>query len=252
MIDVVTWGVAGAAVGAGLPGRAWLGASRGGAVDLDALALANRVVGNPPGAPALETSGGLVVRVASAALVAVTGALVDLSVEGGPPLGWGAATLLPQGAVLRVGRLLDGARAYVAVRGGMDGRVSPLAAPLVHPLPRPARRTTVHVWPGPRLDWFAAGAWEALLAGPLEVTSTSRVGTRCSGPVLHRVRDGELPSEGLVEGAVQVPPDGRPIVMLADHPTTGGYPVIAIVDPADLGVVAQAPAGSHLHLVAAR
>ncbi|HNJ98305.1 MAG TPA: hypothetical protein PLV13_09285 [Ilumatobacteraceae bacterium] len=57
---------------------------------------------------------------------------------------------------------------------------------------------------------------------------------------------GELPSEGLVEGAVQVPPDGQPIVMLADHPTTGGYPVVAVVDPADLAVLAQSPPGAHV------
>ena len=62
----------------------------------------------------------------------------------------------------------------------------------------------------------------------------------------------ELPSEGLVEGAVQVPPDGNPIVMLADHPTTGGYPVIAVVDPADIAAVAQAAPGTTLRFVAAR
>jgi allophanate hydrolase subunit 2 len=66
---------------------------------------------------------------------------------------------------------------------------------------------------------------------------------------LRRVRAGELPSEGMVEGAVQVPPDGQPIVMLADHPTTGGYPVLAVVDPRDLGEVAQAAPGTMLRFV---
>jgi allophanate hydrolase subunit 2 len=75
---------------------------------------------------------------------------------------------------------------------------------------------------------------------------SDRVGARLSGPALVRSRHEELPSEGLVEGAIQVPPDGQPIVMLADHPTTGGYPVIAVVDPADLRHVAQAAPGTTL------
>ena len=74
----------------------------------------------------------------------------------------------------------------------------------------------------------------------------SRVGVRLDGPPLRRVVDDELPSEGLVTGAIQVPPDGRPVVMLADHPTTGGYPVIAVVDPACVHVVAQRRPGSSL------
>ena len=73
----------------------------------------------------------------------------------------------------------------------------------------------------------------------------SRVGVRLDGPPLRRVVDGELPSEGLLTGAIQVPPDGRPVVMLADHPT-GGYPVIAVVDPACVGLVAQRRPGSWL------
>jgi allophanate hydrolase subunit 2 len=69
--------------------------------------------------------------------------------------------------------------------------------------------------------------------------------------VLERVSHGELPSEGIVEGAVQVPPDGQPIVMLSGHPTTGGYPVIAVVDSADIGSVAQAAPGTALRFTSA-
>jgi allophanate hydrolase subunit 2 len=76
------------------------------------------------------------------------------------------------------------------------------------------------------------------------LTSSSRVGVRISGPSLTRTRTDELASEGLVTGAIQVPPDGQPVVMLADHPTTGGYPVIAVVDDADIGRLAQRPPGS--------
>ena len=72
----------------------------------------------------------------------------------------------------------------------------------------------------------------------------SRVGVRLDGPPLERQVTDELPSEGLLTGAIQVPPDGRPVVMLADHPTTGGYPVLAVVDPADLPIVVQARPGT--------
>ena len=74
----------------------------------------------------------------------------------------------------------------------------------------------------------------------------SRVGARLDGPPIRRRVDDELPSEGLVTGAVQVPPDGRPVVMLADHPTTGGYPVLAVVDRTSLAAVVQARPGTTL------
>ena len=74
----------------------------------------------------------------------------------------------------------------------------------------------------------------------------SRVGARLDGPPIARRIDDELPSEGLVTGAVQVPADGRPVVMLADHPTTGGYPVLAVVDEASLATVVQARPGTAL------
>ena len=74
----------------------------------------------------------------------------------------------------------------------------------------------------------------------------SRVGARLRGPSLMRRHHGELPSEGLVPGSIQVPGDGQPVVMLRDHPTTGGYPVIAVVDPDDLADLAQARPGARL------
>ena len=255
MIEVVSWGIAGAVVDGGATGRAWLGASRGGAVDMTSLALVNRVLGNDESAGAFETSGGLTLVAREPVLVAWTGAVADLIVENGPPLGWGAHVVLPAGAALRVGRLRDGARGYLGVRGGVDadGRVGGRAAapPATESVPRPEPASTVRAWPGPRLDWFEPDAWSGLL-GERIVTDTSRVGTRFGGEPLRRSRLDELPSEGMVEGAVQVPPDGLPIVMLADHPTTGGYPVIAVVDPADISVVAQAAPGTTLRFTAAR
>ncbi len=104
---------------------------------------------------------------------------------------------------------------------------------------------TVRVYPGPRVDWFTPDAVAAFLAGPYTVSPTSnRVGARLTGPQLTRAVTAELPSEGLVLGAVQVPADGQPLVFLADHPTTGGYPVIAVLHPADVALLAQARPGT--------
>jgi allophanate hydrolase subunit 2 len=98
---------------------------------------------------------------------------------------------------------------------------------------------------GPRDDWFTAGALRTLASGRYRVSAASnRVGLRMDGPRLERARDGELPSEGMVLGAVQVPPDGRPVLFLADHPTTGGYPVVAVVPERHVWAAAQAVPGT--------
>jgi allophanate hydrolase subunit 2 len=257
VITLLAKGFATSVVGEGHPGRAWLGSSRGGAVDLSSFHLANRLLGNQLGTPMIETSGGATLRFERSAMVVLTGAVADVRVTDGPPLGWGAPVVLPGGATVMIGRLLDGARVYVGVRGGIEQQADvlhigtdPGHAAATEPAPRVAPHTTLRVWPGPRREWFTLDAWQRLLHDSYTVTVTSRVGTRLSGPPLLRTRVGELPSEGLVEGAVQVPPDGQPIVMLADHPATGGYPVIAVVDPADVAHVAQAPAGTVLRFTA--
>ncbi|MEQ1698886.1 MAG: biotin-dependent carboxyltransferase family protein [Ilumatobacteraceae bacterium] len=253
MIRVVSWGIAGSLVDGGRTGRAWLGQSRGGAVDLASLGLANRLVGNVETLAGLESAGGLRLAFEEPTMVALTGAVAEVSVAGGPAVGWGAPVVLPAGSSLRIGRLLDGARVYVAVRGGAQSTADGLivgADPLTSAASQPAARTpltsVVRLWPGPRLDWAAAETWAQLLSGEFPVTATSRVGVRLGGAALQRTNLAELPSEGMVEGAVQLPPDGHPIIMLADHPTTGGYPVIAVVDPAALPAVAQAAIGTSL------
>ena len=92
-------------------------------------------------------------------------------------------------------------------------------------------RSTLRMRLGPRHDWFNLTARDALLEAPYTLSvKSNRVGARLAGPALTRAVAGELPSEGIVLGAVQVPADGQPLVFLADHPTTGGYPVIAVVD----------------------
>jgi biotin-dependent carboxylase-like uncharacterized protein len=186
----------------------------------------------------------------------------------------GATLIAPRrvraGDMLELGRLGPGVRAYVCVRGGIDveptlgSRSTDLLTGL-GPAPlragdvltvgqTPPNRTcsgTVpgHVLPdepvlrirlGPRDDWFAPAAIEALCSEPWRVSSSSnRVGVRLEGPRLERARAGELLSEGLVTGAIQVPASGQPILLLNDHPTTGGYPVIAVVHSDDLWLAGQ-------------
>lgn len=256
VMRVLAPGVASSVRDGGRPGLAHIGCPRGGAVDLASLELANRLVGNREHAPAIETSGGLVLEVLAPVLVAVTGSQADLVVEGGPALGWGAPTVLAVGSVLRLGPLRGNARSYVALRGGVDpggwpADVSDAGLEVLGPSPVPAVPrgfdAPIRLWPGPRLDWFEHGAWQVLMSAVWTVSTLSdRVGIRLEGPALRRTVMRELPSEGLVEGAVQVPPDGRPIIMLADHPVTGGYPVIAVIDPADVGVAAQQVPGAPL------
>jgi allophanate hydrolase subunit 2 len=117
-------------------------------------------------------------------------------------------------------------------------------------MPVPGQVTGVRVIPGPRDDWFTPGALDVLCGADYVVTPASdRTGLRLDGPALHRSRDDELPSEGVVTGALQVPPGGQPILLLADHPVTGGYPVIAVVAAADIGLAAQLRPGSRLRFV---
>jgi allophanate hydrolase subunit 2 len=98
---------------------------------------------------------------------------------------------------------------------------------------------------GPRDDWFTRSALTTFTTATYAVSPLSdRIGARLTGPPLARTSTGELPSEGIVLGAVQVPPDGQPLVFLANHPTTGGYPVIAVVDEPDLPLLAQARPGT--------
>ena len=259
-ISVAAWGFGTSIRDGGRLGRAGLGVSRGGAVDLGSLRLANRLVGNGADVAAIETSGGFEIVFQRPVMVAVCGALGDITVVGGLPVGWGAPVVLPAGAQLRVGRLTGGARVYVAIRGGVSAIGDDLAVgpdpgtpAAVENAPRRAAPSSIRVWPGPRRDWFTPAAWQHLVSDTYTVsTQSDRVGSRLIGPQLDRIVTAELAPEGVVEGAIQVPPDGQPIVMLADHPTTGGYPVIAVVDPDDIGHLAQLPPGAVVRFSAAR
>lgn len=261
----------------GRPGLAELGVGRSGAADSTSFTLANRLVGNPESAATLEaTYGGLRLGFDAAAMVAVTGAVCDVLVDG-TGVGMNAAVAVPAGATLTLGVPIRGLRTYVAVRGGLDVPpvlgsrstdllsgvgpaptragdrfllgTSPLPVPGVDvaPVAPPAGEVTLRVRIGPRADWFTSGALGALTGSSWEVTQESnRIGLRLAGPVLARRRDGELPSEGMVIGALQVPPSGQPVLFLPDHPTTGGYPVIAVVVTADLPAAGQLRPGDRV------
>jgi KipI family sensor histidine kinase inhibitor len=261
-LEVIAAGWATSVQDGGRAGLAHLGVPGSGAIEADRRAALNRLVGNPDAAAVVETAGGLVLRALRAVVVAdsTSGTVTTIApggaidVDPGPSELW--ATLAVRGGVAAAPVL--GSRSWdtLAQLGpppprtgdvlavGDDPR-TPIAATI---LPRSPRRPIARVVPGPRRDWFGDAAWAALLEGPWLVSSeVSRVGTRLSGPVLARSRERlgcELPPEGLVTGAVQVPPNGQPVVMLADHPTTGGYPVIAVVDARDVAVVGGLPPGS--------
>ncbi|WP_035858243.1 biotin-dependent carboxyltransferase family protein [Cryptosporangium arvum] len=148
----------------------------------------------------------------------------QVPIRGPAPVGpWSAAAELD----------LDAVRAGFAARSVVEPEI------VVEP--------ALRVVPGPRESWFTADAVEALYSAPWTVTSESdRVGARLDGPALDRAITGELPSEGMVAGALQVPPSG-PVLFLADHPVTGGYPVIGVVHPDDLWLAAQAAPGTMVH-----
>jgi biotin-dependent carboxylase-like uncharacterized protein len=141
-----------------------------------------------------------------------------------------------------------------------DGTVLPLGPePAAHarvdvaPQAAPPAELVLRVTLGPRADWFTPEAVRVFTTRAYRVSPASnRIGLRTEGPVLERALPGELASEGMVLGAVQVPPDGQPVVFLADHPTTGGYPVIGVVRAADLPAAAQAVPGTPVRFVAVR
>jgi biotin-dependent carboxylase-like uncharacterized protein len=272
---VVATGALSTVQDAGRPGMAALGVGRSGACDRSSYRLANRLVGNPEDAAVLEvTFGGLHLR-ADDDLVAVT---TGARCQGSWP--HNAPTALRSGEELRLGAPISGLRTYLAVRGGLTtepvlgsrstdvlsglgpavvsaGDVLTVGVPLLPapgidlaPVNDPEQGDlTVHVTPGPRRDWFTDAAWTSLVSQPYTVTSDSnRVGLRLDGDPLERNRTDELPSEGMVRGALQIPPSGRPVLFLADHPATGGYPVIAYVIDEHVDRCGQLRPGQTLHL----
>lgn len=262
MIEVVSPGALATIQDRGRFGYAAVGVGRAGAFDQGALALANRLVGNAADAAVVEfTLGGFAFAVHDAVTVALTGAVV-------PGLDWGHPVTLPAGSVVTFGMPARGVRSYLSARGGFAaipelGSRSTDTLSELGPAPlragdrlpigaEPATEVsdaaatptaqghTVRIVAGPRADWFAPEAVDQLTSMQWRVGADSnRIGLRLDGPALPRVRRGELASEAALPGALQIPPDGQPILFGPDSPVSGGYPVAAVVRRRDLDIVAQ-------------
>ena len=278
MIEVISPGPLATVQDLGRPGQAALGVGPSGAADRGAQRLANRLVGNAEHAAAIEvTLGGLRLRFSGPALIACTGAIGPVLVNG-DPVGMNAPIDVPMGAEVMLDRSSSGLRRYLAVRGGIDvppvlgsrstDLLSGLGPPALTsgdwlpigrltagfpevdlaPVASPPDRLVLTALRGPRDDWFTSASLAALSEQAWTVSPDSnRIAVRFTGPALERAVGGELPSEGLLRGAVQVPPNGQPVLFLADHPVTGGYPVIAVVDEAGVDLAAQARPGNVIH-----
>jgi biotin-dependent carboxylase-like uncharacterized protein len=269
----------------GRPGLAEFGVGTSGAADTASLRRANRLVENPEAAAGIElTFGRAAFRFPRGGVVAVCGAPAPVTVAGrhGPldtPLS------VRPGEEVHIGRPVLGLRTYLAVRGGIalphvlgsqsrdtlagigpeplrPGDVLPVGDLTIdsgscdlpgepYGLGLPAR-LTLRVYPGPRHDWFASDALATLFHNPYTMTPRSdRIGIRLSGPPLRHRRRMELPPEGAVTGAIEVPIDGQPIIFLADHPVTGGYPVIGVIASDDVPLAAQCRPGQTMRFIPA-
>ncbi|WP_221585309.1 5-oxoprolinase/urea amidolyase family protein [Microbacterium sp. G2-8] len=282
-LEVVAPGLQSLIQDLGRPGHADLGVPVSGAADRVGAAEANRLVGNPAGSAVVESLfGGLTVRAAGDHVVAFAGAEAPATIDDDELVRSGAPFLLRDGETLAIGMPEAGLRTYLAVRGGIDaepvlgsrstdtlsglgpdplapgarvatGDSSGIGTAVGEPVTRArdAEPVTLRIVPGPRNDWFDAGELAHLQKAAWTVSNESnRVGVRLApsegSRPLRRSDDRELPSEGVVAGSLQVPPSGEPVLFLADHPVTGGYPVIAVVSVADLSRAAQLRPGERV------
>lgn len=263
----------------GRAGMARIGVTGSGAADRRAHTLANRLVANPDDRATIEiTLGGFAARLCGDVEIAVTGAETGPTVDG-VPFGNNSVHHVRAGQVISLGTPTLGLRSYLAVRGGIAAAVvlgsrsydtlsgigpSPLRPGDVIPVGRPTGGfpeleqapvapitggpLDLRVIPGPRDGWFTDP--DALVRTEWTASEHSdRVGVRLTGPALeHRWPERHLPSEGATRGAIQVPPNGRPVILGPDHPVTGGYPVIGVVVDADTDRLAQLRPGQPVRL----
>jgi len=253
-----------------------------GAMDHFALRAANTLVGNPPEAAGLEiNTAGLVLEATANCLIAVGGADLGLRVNGIPIPNWETA-FVRRGWQIEFSGRRGGCRAYLAAAGGIDlpavmgsqstylrgglggvhgrtlqaGDFLPVA-PVEWPLPERAARClpselipaygdhpTVQVVLGPQQEAFSQEALAVFLDSEFQVTpAADRMGYRLRGAAVAHCGSADIVSDGIVLGAVQVPADQQPIVMMADRQTTGGYPKIATVISTDIPLLAQCRPG---------
>ncbi len=266
----------------GRPGHRAEGVPGGGAIDTWGHAVANAVVGNPANAAALEwgLSGGRI-RWRRRGVFALAGAQVEATLDG-EPVAMHRSQRAEAGSELVINRFLGGRFVYVAFSGGIDvplvlgSRSTYLAArfgglegrmvragdrlpvgdpgePAVAGFAVPAElmprydSAEAGVVTGPQAGLFSAETWHVLTDTVFGIDAASdRMGYRLVGPPIEHAGDAALPSAPVCAGAVQIPAGGRPIVLMADGPTVGGYPVIAVVCSTDLPVVAQRRPGESL------
>jgi antagonist of KipI len=280
-LEVVSPGMLSTIQDRGRPGRQADGVTPGGAMDPFALQAGNLLLGNEPGAAALEIAlRGPTLRVLADGMVCACGADFGAALDGVPLRQWTVAAVRA-GQVLSFAAGRDGAWAYLCVPGGidvpvvmgsrsthlraglggLDGRAlragdqlhvagrDPGGAEVGRALPdalvpRYADSQEVRALPGPQDGLFTRSSLEAFFSTECRVSAQSdRMGYRLAGISLGEAR-GEVLSAGTALGAVQVPSGGEPIVLMPDRQTTGGYPVIATVIAVDVPVLAQRPPGS--------
>lgn len=265
----------------GRPGQGGQGVSASGALDRGAARRANRAVGNPPDAAVLEiTLGPVRLQADQPMLLALTGAA--RARIGGHAIARGAPFAVDAGDRIDIAPPAAGMRSYLALRGGFQvapvlgsaatdtlAHIGPaplsagaILAPAGRPvvavqaqvepeLPQPGDLVLLPVMLGPRADWFTPAMIAHFLAQEWQVTpESSRVGIRLAGVPVTREDARELPSEGTETGAIQIPHSGQPVLFLADHPLTGGYPVIATLCPQVLDLAGQIPPGARIRFAA--
>ena len=268
----------------GRHGHQALGVPVAGPMDAFSHRLANQLVGNDPGAATLEvTLIGPELAIEAETTMAITGAVFEVACDG-RPVATGASFTVQRGQRLKFGRIVQGARAYVGVAGGVltpavlgsrathlvsgmggfEGRALAAGDRLpveAQPAPRRLRkaagltlptagRARLRIVPGPQDDWFHADAMKAMAGVSFQISPRSnRMGYRLQGPPLARLREGELISEPVGMGAIQVPAAGEPILLMADRQTAGGYPKIGHVISADLPLAGQLAPGDFIEFI---
>ncbi len=266
-----------------------IGVPASGPLDRISLSLANALVGNPPGTPALEVllQGPTLKVSAESARVALAGCSAGIEIRSGNArtIPAGRSVRLARGEVFRIGVLGDSVCAYLAIEGGLDvplvlgsastyvrgaiggfqgrrlqaGDIVPLKLAGAdvrgeYALPRQldlALDQLIRVVLGPQADYFTADSVQTFLASDYTVSpQADRMGYRLTGPALAHAKGYDIVSDGIVAGAVQVPGSGLPIVLMVDHQTIGGYPKIATVISADIPVIARRKPGRQIRFVA--
>lgn len=281
MIEVQHAGLCDLVVDQGRPGQGALGMPVGGAADAQALVAANRLVGNEDTAAGLEfTLMGPRLRFPAGGMVALTGARFAVSRSNGGPVVWNETLMLGEGEVLTLSGAETGCRCWLALQGGItvpevmgsrstflpggfggyqgrtlragDQLASGMLLSQVHMMratPPTTGESPLRVVAGPQAYQFDNDGLAALFAGTFRVAAASdRRGLRLAGPVVSHAQI-ELPSQGVMPGAIQVPPDGQPIILGWDGPVTGGYPVVAGVISADWPRLAQLKPGDTVRFV---